>query len=175
MSDLDIVLDKLNGRSFTARVLLDGNESSVIIEYSATEVEMEIKGLDPGFRLLKNGSVQTYDGTLWQVMDDGQWINILRLMDPRVYSHKVKEGSRKVLPNGHSEVVGSCFIRELGIILNDDYIQWLQDRDAIEREIMFRFDQASELVEFEQSNLPPFRDEKVTVRIYGQNYEATLG
>ena len=165
MSDLDLALEKLSGRSFAARVLLDRKESSVVIDYSTTEVEMEIKGIDPGFRLLKDGSVQTYDGTQWQLMNDGEWLNILRLMDPRVYPHKVKEGARKDLPDGRLEVAGTFLIEDLGHYLSDDYINWLQDRDAIEREIMFRFDQALDLVEFEQSNLPPFQDEKVTVRI----------
>ncbi len=165
MSELDIALEKLSDRPFTAKVLLDGKESNVVIDYNTTEVEMEITGLDPGYRLLKDGSVKSYDGTQWQVVDDGQWLNILRLMDPRVYSHKVKEGARKDLPDGHIEVGGTFLIQDLGYYLSSEYIKWLEERDALERKIMFRFDQASDLVEFEQVNLPPFQDEKVTVRI----------
>lgn len=165
MSELDIALEEFSGRPFKARVLLDGKESSVVIEFRPTEVEMEITGLDPGYRLLKDGSVKTFDGTEWQKVDDGQWLNILRLMDPRVYSHKVKEGARKDLPDGRLEVAGTFLVQDLGHSLSDEYVKWLEERDALERKIMFRFDEASGLVEFEQSNLPPFQDETVTVRI----------
>ena len=163
MSDLDNTLSKLTQLSFRARVLLDGNESGVAISYSKPDV-MEISGLDPGFRL-EQGSVRVYNGHQWQRMEDGQWLNILRLMDPRVYVDRIEERLRKTLPDGLYEVSGSCSVQNIGYGLTDDYIGWLKERNALQREITFRFTQALDLIEFEQSNLPPFQSERVTIRI----------
>lgn len=163
MSDLDNALAKLTKLSFRARILLDGKESGVIVSYSAPDV-MEIQGLDPGFKLA-DGRVQIYSGTQWQTMDNGEWLQILRLMDPRVYLDKVNVGTPIDSPDGTCAVTARCQVQALIPSLPDDYLKWLAERNIVSREVTFKFDQELELIEFEQPNLPPFQEERVTTRI----------